>query len=332
MTYGEQNPYQQRGYGQGYGYGHGYGRRVPLWQRFRGEEWPTLRELLAPARGAIRGCVLLPLLFCLWPFLLFLGLYPMARSARRLARRVFVVPGPRGITDHVVLRVQRIRGWLALAAGFAVLAVYGTPDDWSEANDQFQLRLTITPWLVLVTAPAVVGVLFRLAGPAARPAMRAQVRPAVLMALQYVGACTAVPVLLWLAAQARGMVQVLLVGNLFDILVLAAPIWALMFVAFASPTVVRTAFTLDRVHAVFPPVLTGVLVWELAVIGLLFGGLPPGPLPVELAAVVGGPATVTAVAWWEVRRLRTHFGVTLRGAAGAGGSGGAGGVGGTGGR
>ncbi|MEU9041027.1 MULTISPECIES: hypothetical protein [unclassified Kitasatospora] len=344
MTYGEQNPYQQQGYGygqgyghgqdygygHGHGYGHGYGHgqqpRVPLWQRFRGEEWPTLRELLAPARKAI-GCWVLPLLFCLWPFLVFLGLYPMARSARRLARRVFAVPGPRGITDPVVLRVQRIRGWLALVAGFLVLAVYGSPEDWSEANDQFQLRLVITPWLVLVTAPVVVGILFRLAGPALRPAMRAQVRPAVLKALQYVGACTVVPVLLWLVAQARGSVQVVLVGALVDLLLLAAPIWALMFVAFASPTVVRTAFTLDRVHAVFPPVLTGVLVWELAAIGLLFGGLPPGPLPVELGAVIGGPATVTAVAWWEIRRLRTHFGVTLRGARAVGGEGGRGGAG-----
>nr|WP_223244909.1 hypothetical protein [Streptomyces sp. CBMA156] len=275
--------------------------------------------MLAPARRAVGGWALVPVLFCLWPFLMFLGLYPMARSARRLARRVFVVPGPRGITDQMVLRVQKARGWLALAAGFVVLAVYGSPDDWSEANDQVELRLTVTPVLVLVTAPVVVGVLFRLAGPAARPAMRAQVRPAVLMALQYVGACTAVPVLLWLAGQLRGSVRVLLVGQVFDLLVLAVPVWVLMFVVFASPTVVRTAFTMDRVHPVFPPVLTGVLVWELAVIGLVFGGLPPGPLPVQLGAVVAGPATVTAVAWWEVRRLRTHFGVSLRGAATGGG-------------
>ncbi|MER7584402.1 hypothetical protein [Kitasatospora sp. NPDC097691] len=326
MTYGDQNPFSWPGQGQGQGRGQWPGpgqwqqgqqpqRGVPLWQRFRGGgEWPTLRELVAPARRAVGGWVWLPVVFCLWPFLLFLGLYPMARSARRLARRVFVVPGPRGIGDRVVLRVQRIRGWLALAAGFTVLAVYGSPDDWSEANDQWELRLVITPWLVLVTAPVVVGVLFRLAGPTARPAMRAQVRPAVLMALQYVGACTAVPVLLWLSQQVQGSVQVLLVGQLVDILALAVPVWVLMFVAFASPTVVRTAFTMDRVHAVFPPVLTVVLVWELAVIGLAIGGLPPGPLWVQLCSIVGGPATVTAVAWWEVHRLRTRFGVSLRGA------------------
>ncbi|WP_380283536.1 hypothetical protein [Kitasatospora purpeofusca] len=298
-------------------YGDQHSRRggVPLRQRFRGEEWPTLRELVAPVWRAISGWALVPLLFCLWPLLLFLGLYPMARSARRLARRVFVVAGPQGITDPAVLRVQRVRGWLALVAGLVVLVVYGSPDDWSEVDDQLELRLAVTPVLVLVTAPVVVGVLFRLAAPAARPAMRAQVRPAVLTALQYVGACTAVPVLLWLAGEVRGSVRTLLLGQVFDLLVTAAPIWALMFVAFASPTVVRTAFTMDRVHAVFPPVLTGVLVWELAVIGLVFGGLPPGPLPVRLCAAVGGPVTVTAVAWWEVRRLRTRFGVSLRGTA-----------------
>ncbi|RGD62697.1 hypothetical protein DR950_06700 [Kitasatospora xanthocidica] len=289
-----------------------------MWQRFRGEEWPTLRELLAPARRVARWWALVPLLFCLWPFLVFLALYPMARSARRLARRVFIVPGPRGITDEVVLRVQRIRGWLALGAALVVLLVYGTADDWDQLDDQFETRLTVTPLLVLVTAPVVVGVLFRLAGPATRPAMRAQVRPAVLMASQYLGACAAVPVLLWLAGQAQGSVQGLFLGPLFNLLVLALPIWVLMFVAFASPTVVRTAFTMDRVHPVFPPVLTGVLVWELALIGLVFGGLPPGPPAVQLAAVVGGPATVTAVAWWEVHRLRSRFGVSLRGRATAG--------------
>ncbi|OKI05951.1 hypothetical protein AMK13_19120 [Streptomyces sp. CB02056] len=277
-----------------------------------------MRELLAPARRVARWWALVPLLFCLWPFLVFLTLYPMARSARRLARRVFIVPGPRGITDEVVLRVQRIRGWLALGAALVVLLVYGTADDWDQLDDQFETRLTVTPLLVLVTAPVVVGVLFRLAGPAARPAMRAQVRPAVLMASQYLGACAAVPVLLWLAGQAQGSVQGLFLGPLFNLLVLALPIWVLMFVAFASPTVVRTAFTMDRVHPVFPPVLTGVLVWELALIGLVFGGLPPGPPAVRLAAVVGGPATVTAVAWWEVHRLRTRFGVSLRGRATAG--------------
>ncbi|MFF2658474.1 hypothetical protein ACFVUH_14020 [Kitasatospora sp. NPDC058032] len=303
MTYGNQNSFPRRD--------------VSLRQRFRGEEWPTLRELVAPVWRAVSGWVLVPVLFCLWPFLMFLGLYPMARSARRLARRVFTVAGPQGMTDLAVLRVQKVRARLALAAGFVVLVVYGTPEDWGGIGDQVQLRLLITPWLVLVSAPVVVGVLFRLAGPDARPAMRARVRPAVRMALQYVGACSAVPVLLWLADRVQGSVHTLLLGQVFDLLVLAVPIWVLMFVAFASPTVVRTAFTLDRAHAALPPVLTGVLVWELALTGLLFGGPPPGPLPVQLCAVLGGPAGVTAVAWWEVRRLRTRFGVSLRGTAAA---------------
>lgn len=315
MRYGDQEPLRQAPYREGPHQPQQPGG-VPLWQRFRGEEWPTLREVLAPVRRRVGGCVLVPLVFFfLGPLLVFVGLYPMARTARRLARRVFAVPGPPGITDGTVLRVQRIRGWLALAAAFGVLVVYGSADDWGRLDEQFEIRLAVTPVLVLVTTPVVVGILFRLAGPAARPAMRAQVRPAVLMALKFVGACTAVPVLLWLASQARGSVQGLFLGPLFDLLVLAAPVWVLMFVAFASPTVARTAFTMDRVHAVFPPVLTGIVVWELAGIGLLFGGLPPGPPPVQLCAVVGGPATVTAVAWWEVHRLRTRFGVSLRGRA-----------------
>jgi len=89
--------------------------------------------------------------------------------------------------------------------------------------------------------------------------------------------------------------------------------WLLFFLAFATGPAVRSGFNSAEVHAALPALLTGVLVWEFAIISLAAGGPPPGPPLVSLLAFVGGPASVCAVAWWEVHRLRTRHGVRLRG-------------------
>ncbi|MGP4050075.1 hypothetical protein [Streptomyces sp. 2A115] len=62
-------------------------------------------------------------------------------------------------------------------------------------------------------------------------------------------------------------------------------------------------------HPELPALLTSVLVWESAALG----GLPTGPPAIAYAIRIGGPATVTAIACWEIHRLRTRYGVTLRG-------------------
>ncbi|WP_327321053.1 hypothetical protein [Streptomyces sp. NBC_01235] len=43
------------------------------------------------------------------------------------------------------------------------------------------------------------------------------------------------------------------------------------------------------------------------------GAPPPGPPLVQVCSESGGPASVTAVVWWEARRLRSRYGVSLRG-------------------
>lgn len=284
-----------------------------LWQRFREDEWPPLREVRS--RIPIPGCVWVPLLFCVWPALLLVICYPIARSARRRARSVFPAHSHRRIQDRGVLRVQKIRAWIAFAASVAILAAYGTEADWSQAQDQVLFRLAVTPWLLLLTAPVVIAVLFRLAPAHARPAMRARVRPAVRLALRYFGAFTAVPVLfagviLLSRAMPDGEVNVLITFAL-----LLPAVWLLFFVVFASSTVVRGAFETAEIHAALPALLAGVLVWELAAINLVTAGMPPGPPLVRICAVIGGPASVSAVAWWEIGRLRRRYGVTFGGRA-----------------
>ncbi|WP_405500823.1 hypothetical protein OG501_18420 [Streptomyces niveus] len=286
---------------------------TPLWRRFREDEWPTLREVLRSARQ-VHGCLWLLALCCFGPT--FVGLvicYPLARSARIQARRVFPPSAHLRIHFPDVVRIQRNRAWAALAATFALMVAYASPDDWDQAIQQFALRMAITPWLLLLSAPLVITVIIRLAAPAARAGMRARLRPSLRSALWYCGAFAAAPGLFaggfYLSYQLDG---VTVLAPLLSIVLLLPAVWMGLFVAFASPTVVRSAFQTAPVHAALPALLTGVLVWEFAAISLAMGGLPPGPTPLALIAAIGGPATVSALAWWEIHRLRTSHGVRLR--------------------
>ncbi|MFD0429582.1 hypothetical protein ACFQ60_23580 [Streptomyces zhihengii] len=208
--------------------------------------------------------------------------------------------------------MQTIRAWLAVGASLAILAVFGTSEDWNEAQQQYYLRLIATPWLLLLTAPVVMALLFRKATPARRTEMRARLRPVLRSALRFFGAFTAFVVLAGLLVlvfqetisgdgSGGSPDAVLVVAGLVTYV---AVVWLGFFLWFASGTVVRTAFGTADVHPALPALLTGVLVWELSLISFVVSDLPPGPLAVQLLAVLGGPLSVTAVAWWEIGRLR----------------------------
>ncbi|WP_217184591.1 hypothetical protein [Streptomyces sp. AC495_CC817] len=279
-------------------------------RRLREDEWPPLREFLSGLR--LHGCLWVLAAMCAWPMVvgLLVG-YPLARSARRPARRIFPSRPRHRPLDDDVTRLQRRRAWTATAMSLLILAVYGKPEDVDQAQQQFMMRLTISPWLLLLSAPVVVAALFRWSSPDVRRAMRAPLSTAGKSALWYVGAFTAVPLLCGAIYYTR--VHLAPDMNLWAPLALLVPLlWVLLFIVFATGPAVRSAFNTVDVHAALPALLTGALVWEFSAINLAVGGLPPGPPLVQLAALVGGPASVTAVAWWEIRRLRTRHGVRLR--------------------
>lgn len=75
----------------------------------------------------------------------------------------------------------------------------------------------------------------------------------------------------------------------------------------------RNAFSLSAVHAALPALATCAAVWVFALANLPSGGLPPGPEALTVCAVFGGPASVTALAWWEIHRLWHQHGMRWRG-------------------
>jgi hypothetical protein len=81
-------------------------------------------------------------------------------------------------------------------------------------------------------------------------------------------------------------------------------------IALSLVHVFRTA----DVHETVPPLLATLLVWEVALIDVFRGAYDSVPFGIRLAFILGAPLSVTAVALWELRRLRTRHGITLRGA------------------
>lgn len=279
-------------------------------------EWPPLRGLLRAGRPRIHGCVWALALFPCTAFVVLplMAGYVFARSARAQAHRLFPPRGHRRIEDPDVVRVQRVRAWTAAAMSLLLLVMYGKPEDVSQAQEQYMMRLAITPPLLLLSAPVVIGFLFRMASPSTKAEMRPRLRAAGRSALVYVGAVTAVPLLLVAIVLVEDRTSMDLdPGFPWMQLALTLPFfWMLFFLAFATGPAVRTGFNSAGVHAALPALLTAVLVWEFALISLVTGGLPPGPPVVQFLAVLAGPASVTAVVRWELHRLRTRYGVLLR--------------------
>jgi hypothetical protein len=73
-------------------------------------------------------------------------------------------------------------------------------------------------------------------------------------------------------------------------------------------------FRTADLHETVPPLLATLLVWEVAIFELFRGTYDSVPLGVRMAFTLGAPLSVTVVAMWELRRLRTRHGITLRGA------------------
>ncbi|RVU27770.1 hypothetical protein EOT10_05610 [Streptomyces antnestii] len=236
-------------------------------------------------------------------------------SAHHAADRLFVQDGGVRINDPVVERVQLFRSVLGLLATLAIAFFYGKGDEvWSGAAGSGVGNLIITPVLLIVTGPLVVLGFILYAPPHVRPALRSRLRAPlrtvawyVLSVSVFVGAMVATAksaYLFTLPHWAAGTLALIL---------LAMIVWGIPFLFFASLYSAKTSFNTAHVHPMLPGVLTAVLVWAVAVVNVFVDGMPEGPVAVRLCSLLGGPLSVTAVALWELRRMRTRHGVFLRG-------------------
>ncbi|MGW1274471.1 hypothetical protein ACWD5A_38465, partial [Streptomyces sp. NPDC002491] len=91
-------------------------------------------------------------------------------------------------------------------------------------------------------------------------------------------------------------------------------VWVLPFVVYGVGMSLVHVFRTADIHETVPPLLALVLVWETTVIDAFTGAYEGVPGPVRILLLLGAPLSVTAVALWELRRLRVGYGLTVRAA------------------
>ncbi|WP_210584760.1 hypothetical protein [Streptomyces sp. GESEQ-35] len=241
--------------------------------------------------------------------------YLILRSAHRVATRLFVQEGDGRIVDRTVDRVQIARTVLGLAATAALVLAYGVEEDrWEDAATNGLGNAIIAPFLLIVAGPLVILGFIFYAPPHLRPHMRSRLGAPLKAVGWYLLSLVGLGGIIYWAGR-PGLLESLhgwQVGVVGAVLIVAI-FWGLPYFFLASLYSARSAFNTAHVHPMLPPVVTVVLVWVLAIFQLIDSGTPQGPPVVQFCSLLGGPLSVTAVSLWELRRMRTRFGITVRG-------------------
>ncbi|WP_326692534.1 MULTISPECIES: hypothetical protein [unclassified Streptomyces] len=228
---------------------------------------------------------------------------------------MFTPSRPGRVNDPVVKKVQVLRTVVGLVAVTWMLLSYGLASDAdSVLDDRFgQIRTTL---IVLgVTFPVAVAAFIAAARPPNRRLfLRRAGKPAgALLALVVT---LAVPRLMtglgyvredtnWTASPGR-VVLLFALG--------AFGLWLAPFGLYGIAQSLVHVFRTADLHETVPPLLATLLVWEVALFDVFRGAYDGVPFGVRVAFLLGAPLTVTAVAMWELRRLRTRHGISLRAA------------------
>ncbi|MBB5939274.1 hypothetical protein [Streptomyces zagrosensis] len=235
------------------------------------------------------------------------------RSAHRVATRLFAQEGEGRIADRAVDRVQLARTVLGAAATIALILAYNVDRNrWEDAAWGGVANLIVAPFVLLIAGPLVILGFISYAPPHLRPHLRSRLRAPLTAVGWYVLTLAVIGGILVLTAQIDDRDGRSWWEYVLAVAALIVIVWGLPFFLLASLYSARTAFNSAQVHPMLPPVLTMALVWVFAVFNLIGDGMPGGPPVVQFSSMLGGPLSVTAASLWELRRMKSRFGVTLR--------------------
>lgn len=229
------------------------------------------------------------------------------------AHRTFRPSRPGIVDDREVRKLQLWRTGLGLVAWVGLMVTYNAVASAADIHGVASERLDQS-WnsvLALVcTFPLVVGAFVL----AARGGLRRVYLRRALRPLGSVGA-----IMLSMGTAALSMAPELegvrdAVGMPGKIAMLILCLWAIAFALYGIGLSLVHVFRTADIHEVLPPILAGVLVWEMALLDVITGAYGEVPAGARAAFILGAPVTVTALSCWELYRLRRHHGLTLRSA------------------
>ncbi|MFJ8750559.1 hypothetical protein ACIREO_14675 [Streptomyces sp. NPDC102441] len=232
-----------------------------------------------------------------------------------VGRAVFTPSRPDRVHDPAVKKAQVLRTVVGIAAVTWMMLSYGLASDADAVvDDRFgQIRTALIT--LAVTFPVAVAVFVAAARPPNRGLfLRRVAKPAGALLALFVA--LAAPRLItgmgyvteetdWTSSPER-------VALLFALA--AWLLWLVPFVFYGIAQSLVHVFRTADIHETVPPLLATLLVWEVALLDVFRGAYDGVPLVAWVALTLGGPLSVTVVAMWELRRLRTRHGITLRGA------------------
>ncbi|MFD4321211.1 hypothetical protein [Streptomyces sp. NPDC058548] len=229
------------------------------------------------------------------------------------AQRTFRPSRPGIVNDPEVRKLQLWRTGLGLVAWVGLMITYNaiaTADDVQGVAGE-RLDQSWSSVLVLVcTFPVVVGAFVAAARDGLRRVyLRRTLRPlgSVLAIMASMGTSA-----LAMAPELAGLRDA--VGLPGRILIVVLFLWSIGFALYGIGLSLVHVFRTADIHEVLPPILAGVLVWEMALLDVITGAYDQVPTGARVVFVLGAPITVTALSCWELYRLRRDHGLTLRSA------------------
>ncbi|MER0477342.1 hypothetical protein ABR737_03010 [Streptomyces sp. Edi2] len=231
-----------------------------------------------------------------------------------LAARVFRPARPGRLTDGTIEAVHLARTVIGIAATIWMIYAYPMQQSMSAFAKDKLAEVLISTGVLVVAGPLAL-VLFVAA---ARAPGRAVYVRRLSGPMAGFAALFASVLVLFLLLQNSGGARLAPQFGVFQIVFLLAALAAVLFAVpfgLASAVLcVHYVFRTGDVHEVLPPLLSPLLVWVMFGFQLTGGSPVVAPPAVQLLFLIGPPVSVTLLSLWELRRLRTKFGVTLLGA------------------
>ncbi|MFI9148933.1 hypothetical protein [Streptomyces sp. NPDC053367] len=227
-----------------------------------------------------------------------------AKSFLKPHKVAWVMFHPAWIPDSVDPSVELLKRLRVIAGAVAALGVYTYVEGGFAFTEVLDNAATASLVLLLLT-PLTVGVMlwvWRRSGGGTVGQLKVPLMNALKLLLLFVGSVI-------------GTVALFYSTNSFSPFVrlpfMLAALWGTVFAIAGAIRITGNFFGTAVVHRCLPPLLASVTSWLMALFDLVGGDLHGLGLAMGIVFILGAPVTVTAIAWLEMRRLRSRYGIRL---------------------